>query len=42
MIKPNTLRTKLDNGEPTVGTHILFADPDIPEIIGCPNKILNL
>ena len=34
MIKPNTLRTKLDNGEPTVGTHILFADPDIPEIIG--------
>jgi 2-keto-3-deoxy-L-rhamnonate aldolase RhmA len=34
MIMPNTLRDKLKRGEPTLGTHILFADPDIPEIIG--------
>ena len=34
MIPPNTLREKLDRGEPTVGTHFLFADADIPELIG--------
>jgi len=34
MILENSLRAKLDKGEPTVGTHILFTDPDIPEIIG--------
>ncbi len=31
---PNTLRAKLAEGRPTLGTHFLFADPDIPEIIG--------
>ena len=30
----NTLREKLDSGKPTIGTHFLFNDPDIPEIIG--------
>lgn len=34
MILENTFRAKLDRDEPTVGTHFLFADPDIPEIIG--------
>ena len=34
MIMPNTLREKLAAGAPTVGTHYLSADPDIPEIIG--------
>ncbi len=34
MIMPNTLRAKLAEGRPTIGTHFLFADPDIPEIIG--------
>lgn len=34
MIMPNTLRQKLDAGAPTVGTHYLSADPDMPEIIG--------
>ena len=34
MIMKNTFREKLDRGEPTVGTHILFIDADIPEIIG--------
>ena len=34
MILPNTLRAKLDEGKPTIGTHILFSDPDIPEIVG--------
>ncbi len=34
MIMRNTLREKLVAGSPTVGTHFLFADPDIPEMIG--------
>ena len=34
MILPNTFREKFDRGEPTVGTHFLLADADIPEIIG--------
>ena len=34
MIMPNTLREKLAAGEPTIGTHYLSPDPDIPEIIG--------
>jgi len=31
---PNTLREKLRAGSPTIGTHYLSADPDLPEIIG--------
>ena len=34
MIMPNSLREKLDAGEATIGTHFMFVDPDIPEIIG--------
>ncbi len=34
MILPNTLRDKLDAGEPTVGTHIMSADPDLFELVG--------
>ena len=34
MIMPNTLREKMDAGNPTLGTHFLSADPDVPEIIG--------
>lgn len=34
MILKNTFREKLDAGQPTVGTHILFTDPDIPELVG--------
>jgi len=34
MITPNTLRDMFDSGKPTLGTHFLFTDPDIPEIIG--------
>lgn len=34
MILANTLRAKLDDDQPTIGTHVLFNDPDIPEIIG--------
>ena len=34
MIMANTFSEKLDRGEPTIGTHFLFADPDIPELIG--------
>lgn len=30
----NSLREKLDAGEPTIGTHFLFNDPDIAELIG--------
>ena len=33
-VMTNTLRDKLDAGEPTMGTHFLFNDPDIAEIIG--------
>ena len=34
MILKNTLRETLDDGRPTIGTHILFADPDIAELVG--------
>lgn len=34
MKMPNTLHQKVAAGEPTVGTHFLSTDPDIPEIIG--------
>ena len=34
MIMENTFRQKLDQGLPTIGTHFLFAEPDIPEMIG--------
>ena len=34
MIMSNSLREKFDSGKPTVGTHFLSSDPDIPEIIG--------
>lgn len=34
MIMPNTLREKLDAGQPTIATHFLSNDPDIPELIG--------
>jgi 2-keto-3-deoxy-L-rhamnonate aldolase RhmA len=34
MILPNTFREKLDAGKPTIGTHFMFTDPDIPELIG--------
>ena len=34
MILPNTLRAALNEHKPTVGTHVLFTDPDIPELIG--------
>lgn len=34
MILHNTFRDKLDAGKPTIGTHFLFHDPDIPEMIG--------
>jgi 4-hydroxy-2-oxoheptanedioate aldolase len=30
----NTFRAALDAGKPTLGTHFLFADPDIAELIG--------
>ena len=30
----NTLRDLLDAGKPTMGTHFLSHDPDIPEFIG--------
>ena len=34
MIMQNTFRETLDSFGSTLGTHFLFADPDIPEIIG--------
>jgi len=34
VIMPNTLRDKLAAGSPTIGTHYLSCDPDLPEIIG--------
>lgn len=34
MIKPNTLREKLNQGGATLGTHFLSPDPDLPELIG--------
>ena len=33
-VMQNTLRQKLDAGKPTIGTHFLFNDPDIAEVIG--------
>ena len=34
MIMPNNLRDTFAAGKPTIGTHFLSSDPDIPEIIG--------
>ena len=34
MILQNSFRTALDEGKPTMGTHFLFAEPDIAEMIG--------
>ena len=34
MIMANTFREKFDQGKPTIGTHYLSIDPDLPEIIG--------
>jgi 4-hydroxy-2-oxoheptanedioate aldolase len=34
LVPGNDLRGKLAAGKPTVGTHILFADPDIAELVG--------
>jgi len=34
MEQDNTLRERLRLGQPTLGTHILLADPDVAEIIG--------
>ena len=34
MIMTNTLREKLNDNKPTIGTHVLFIDADIPEMIG--------
>ncbi len=34
MIMANAFREKLTQGKPTMGTHYLSADPDLPEIIG--------
>ncbi|MXX31588.1 MAG: 2,4-dihydroxyhept-2-ene-1,7-dioic acid aldolase [Chloroflexi bacterium] len=33
-VLPNTLRDLLNAGKPTIGTHFLFNDPDIAELIG--------
>ena len=34
MVMDNTFREKLNQGKPTIGTHYLSSDPDLPEIIG--------
>ena len=34
MILTNTFREKLAADKPTLGTHFMFVDPDVPEIIG--------
>ncbi|MFL2528393.1 MAG: hypothetical protein ACJ0Q6_01700 [Candidatus Azotimanducaceae bacterium] len=34
MIIQNTIRELLDRDKPTVGTHFMLRDPDIPELIG--------
>ncbi len=34
MIMRNTLRDLLDEDKPTVGTHFMLVDPDVPELIG--------
>lgn len=30
----NTFHQRIASGEPTLGTHMLFSDPDIPELVG--------
>ena len=34
MIMNNTFRTTLKAGKSTIGTHFLFSDPDVAELIG--------
>ena len=34
MVMRNSLRDKLVEGAPTMGTHFMFADPDVVEVIG--------
>jgi 2-keto-3-deoxy-L-rhamnonate aldolase RhmA len=34
MIMQNTFRKLLDEDKPTVGTHFMLVDPDVPELIG--------
>ena len=34
MVIANTFRQKLIAGKPTIGTHFMFNDPDIREMIG--------
>ena len=34
MMMHNSLRDLLDEGKPTMGTHFMFVDRDVPEIIG--------
>ena len=34
MMMHNSLRDLLDEGKPTMGTHFMFVDGDVPEIIG--------
>ena len=34
MLMPNALRDRLDRDQPTISTHFMFTDADIPEIIG--------
>jgi 4-hydroxy-2-oxoheptanedioate aldolase len=34
MIIHNTFRDRLDEGKPTMGTHFMFVDADVPEMIG--------
>ena len=34
MIIKNTIRQKLDSGEPTISTRFMSSEPDIAELIG--------
>ena len=34
MIMSNTIRKALEAGKSTIGTHFLFSDPDVAELIG--------
>jgi 2-keto-3-deoxy-L-rhamnonate aldolase RhmA len=34
MIMSNSFRKALEAGKPTIGTHFLFSDPDVAELIG--------
>ena len=34
MIMSNTFRKALEAGKSTIGTHFLFSDPDVAELIG--------